>query len=64
MIDPAGFRVFQPNCSFNRTVYRRVNRDELTDEQHMICTPIVLGFCFGVKEWGESSKVCPMAKSI
>ncbi|OAX38624.1 P-loop containing nucleoside triphosphate hydrolase protein [Rhizopogon vinicolor AM-OR11-026] len=52
MIDPAGFRVFQPNCSFNLTVYRRLKRDELTDEQHMICTPIVLGFCFGVKEWG------------
>ncbi|KAG1732891.1 P-loop containing nucleoside triphosphate hydrolase protein [Suillus paluster] len=52
MIDPAGFRVFQPNCSFNLTVYRRLNRDELTDEQHMICTPVVLGFCFGVKEWG------------
>ncbi|KAG1745714.1 P-loop containing nucleoside triphosphate hydrolase protein [Suillus lakei] len=52
MIDPAGFRVFQPNCSFNLTVYRRINRAELTDEQHMICTPVVLGFCFGVKEWG------------
>ncbi|KAG0704003.1 P-loop containing nucleoside triphosphate hydrolase protein [Suillus ampliporus] len=52
MIDPAGFRVFQPNCSFNLTVYRRLNCDELTDEQHMICTPVVLGFCFGVKQWG------------
>ncbi|CCM02989.1 uncharacterized protein FIBRA_05104 [Fibroporia radiculosa] len=52
MIDPAGFRVFQPNCTFNLTVYRRVSREELTDEQLMICTPIVLGFCFGVKEWG------------
>lgn len=57
MIDPAGFRIFQPNCTFNLTVYRRLNRDELTDEQYMICTPIVLGFCFGVKEWGKRSEL-------
>lgn len=53
MIDPVGFRIFQPNCTFNLTVYRRLDRDELSDEQHMICTPVLLGFCFGVKEWGK-----------
>ena len=56
MIDPVGFRVFQPNCTFNLTVYRRLDRDELSDEQYMICTPVLLGFCFGVKEWGNKSK--------
>ncbi|KAF8532083.1 P-loop containing nucleoside triphosphate hydrolase protein [Gautieria morchelliformis] len=52
MIDPAAFRIFEPNCTFNLPVYKRLDPDRLTDEQCMICTPILLGFCFGVKMWG------------
>jgi len=52
MIDPAAFRIFEPNCSFNLPVQKDLERDQLTDEQYMICTPILLGFCFGVKMWG------------
>ncbi|KAF7344584.1 AAA family [Mycena sanguinolenta] len=52
MIDPKAFRLFEPNCTFNRLVHRTLERDSLTEEQYMICTPIVLGFCFGVKAWG------------
>ncbi|KAJ6601315.1 P-loop containing nucleoside triphosphate hydrolase protein [Mycena vulgaris] len=52
MIDPVAFRLFEPNVSFNLQVHRRLERDSLTEEQYMICTPIVLGFCFGVKMWG------------
>jgi hypothetical protein len=52
MIDPATFRMFEPNCGFNLPVHSKLGRDELTDEQYMICTPILLGFCFGVKMWG------------
>ncbi|KAJ7349861.1 P-loop containing nucleoside triphosphate hydrolase protein [Mycena albidolilacea] len=52
MIDPVAFRLFEPNCTFNLEVHRRLDPESLTDEQYMICTPIVLGFCFGVKMWG------------
>ncbi|KAJ7266957.1 P-loop containing nucleoside triphosphate hydrolase protein [Mycena haematopus] len=52
MIDPKAFRLFEPNCTFNLRVHRRLELDSLTEEQYMICTPIVLGFCFGVKTWG------------
>ncbi|KAJ7492123.1 P-loop containing nucleoside triphosphate hydrolase protein [Mycena latifolia] len=52
MIDPVAFRLFEPNCTFNLSVHRRLDRDDLTEEQYMICTPIVLGFCLGVKMWG------------
>ncbi|KAJ7054051.1 P-loop containing nucleoside triphosphate hydrolase protein [Mycena amicta] len=52
MIDPVSFRLFEPNTTFNLYVHRTLELDSLTDEQYMICTPIVLGFCFGVKRWG------------
>ncbi|KAJ7047085.1 P-loop containing nucleoside triphosphate hydrolase protein [Mycena alexandri] len=52
MIDPVAFRLYEPNCTFNFTVHRRLEHENLTDDQYMICTPIVLGFCFGVKMWG------------
>ncbi|TFK33931.1 P-loop containing nucleoside triphosphate hydrolase protein [Crucibulum laeve] len=51
MVDPSAFRTFQANCVFNLRVIMRLRREQLTDEEYMICTPIVLGFCFGVKEW-------------
>ncbi|KAF8576015.1 P-loop containing nucleoside triphosphate hydrolase protein [Ramaria rubella] len=52
MIDPVAFRLFEPNCTYNLTIHKRLARGDLTDEQYMICTPIMLGFCFGVKMWG------------
>ncbi|KAJ7103087.1 P-loop containing nucleoside triphosphate hydrolase protein [Mycena belliarum] len=52
MIDPVAFRLFEPNCSYNLAVHRRLDPKNLTDEQYMLCTPVVLGFCFGVKLWG------------
>lgn len=52
IVDPVAFRTFQPNCTFNFYVYKRLDQAHLTEEEYMICTPIVLGFCFGVKEWG------------
>ncbi|KAK7047184.1 hypothetical protein VNI00_006850 [Paramarasmius palmivorus] len=52
MIDPSAFRLFEPNCTYNLPIHRRLNKAELTDEDYMICTPILLGFCFGVKTWG------------
>jgi len=52
MIDPGAFRVFQAESDINLHVRVPLKRLELTDEQCLICTPIVLGFCFGLKEWG------------
>lgn len=52
MIDPAAFRTFEPNCHYNLKVHRRLERDRLSDDELAICTPIALGFCFGVKTWG------------
>ncbi|KAF8824540.1 hypothetical protein HHX47_DHR8000307 [Lentinula edodes] len=52
MIDPVAFRRFEPNRKFNSSVYRRLDRSVITDEQFMICNPVVYGFCFGIKKWG------------
>jgi hypothetical protein len=52
VIDPAGFRSFQPNIAFVPNVHRRLARQELTDEELMICSPIALGFSFGDNRWG------------
>jgi hypothetical protein len=53
MIDPAAFRLFQPNSDINRRVHRMLeDRNNLKDEEYLICTPVVLGFCFGTKMWG------------
>jgi hypothetical protein len=60
MIDPAAFRIFEPNSSFNLPIQNYLERDKLSDEQYMICTPILLGFCFGVKMWG----MCQLPTSV
>nr|GAT46316.1 AAA family [Mycena chlorophos] len=52
MIDPTAFRLFQPNCPFNYVVHRALEAESLTDEQYLVCSPVVLGFCFGAKQWG------------
>jgi len=52
MIDPGAFRVFQPYSEINSSVSIPLNRSELTDEQYLICTPIMLGFSFRSKVWG------------
>jgi len=53
MIDPAVFRLFEPNNTINLPVYSTLQeRDNLKDEEYLICTPVVLGFCFGTKMWG------------
>ncbi|KAF8521951.1 P-loop containing nucleoside triphosphate hydrolase protein [Hysterangium stoloniferum] len=52
MIDPVAFRTFEPNCTYNLSVHKRMEREHLSDEELSICTPILLGFCFGVKMWG------------
>ncbi|KAK0464301.1 P-loop containing nucleoside triphosphate hydrolase protein [Desarmillaria tabescens] len=53
MIDPAAFRTYEANADYlNIPVRKGLDRDSLTDEQHMICNPVALGFCFGTKTWG------------
>ncbi|KAG6844630.1 hypothetical protein H0H87_005357 [Tephrocybe sp. NHM501043] len=54
MIDPKGFSMFQPDNKFvNLSVYHPLeNRDDLTDDERRICSPVALGFCFGNKKWG------------
>jgi len=54
MIDPAAFHLFEPNNTINLFVYSALqDRDHLKDDQYLICTPVVLGFCFGTKMWGK-----------
>ncbi|KIP06048.1 hypothetical protein PHLGIDRAFT_119307 [Phlebiopsis gigantea 11061_1 CR5-6] len=52
MIDPATFRLFKSNSRLLRNVTRKLDPTTLTDEQLLICTPILLGFNFGSKAWG------------
>ncbi|KAF4854571.1 Nuclear valosin-containing protein-like [Colletotrichum siamense] len=52
IIDPAGFRSVNPNITFLPEVHAGLSRDNLTDEELIICTPVALGFCFGNSKWG------------
>jgi hypothetical protein len=52
MIDPGAFRMFKPDSSLNYPVSTPLKRAELEEEQYIICTPVVIGFCFGTKQWG------------
>jgi hypothetical protein len=65
MIDSAAFNAHNPDCEYVATVHTVVERDRLTDEQHMICLPYAVGFSFGNKRWGmnplcssSDEKVC------
>ncbi|KAG1749236.1 P-loop containing nucleoside triphosphate hydrolase protein [Suillus lakei] len=58
MIDPCAFRLFQPNSSLNLPVSTPLKRTELEEEQYIICTPVVIGFCFGTKQWGGFALGC------
>jgi hypothetical protein len=56
IIDPAGYRTFNPNgTNFMPDIHRRLSREELTNEQLIICAPIAFGFSFGNKKWGTYS---------
>jgi hypothetical protein len=55
MIDAAAFRDDSPNCTFLPSVHRTLEREGLTEDQLLICTPVALGFNFGTKKWGMSS---------
>ncbi|TBU57514.1 P-loop containing nucleoside triphosphate hydrolase protein [Dichomitus squalens] len=52
MVDVESFFRYQARASFARTVDRRLNPEELSDLELMICTPVLLGFCFNTKSWG------------
>lgn len=52
IVDAKSFRLFEPDAEYNVAVYQGLDRDKLDDEQLAICNPIVLGYCFGVKQWG------------
>lgn len=52
MADASAFRSFNPNIKFIPSVHRSLERDKLTDDQLLICSPVALGFSFGDKKWG------------
>lgn len=53
IIDPDGFQTYNPNLpTMPSPVHSVRSLDALTDEEYMVCTPVVLGFCRGTKQWG------------
>lgn len=58
MIDPGAFRMFQPNSRLILSVSTTLKRAELEEEQYMICTPVIMGFCFRTKQWGGFALDC------
>ncbi|KAK7533365.1 P-loop containing nucleoside triphosphate hydrolase protein [Phyllosticta citribraziliensis] len=51
MIDAKSFRTFEPNATYNYNVYKQLAPD-LDSELYAICSPVVMGFSFGTKQWG------------
>lgn len=52
IVDAKSFRLFEPDAEYNLAVYQSLDRNKLDEDQLAICTPIVFGYCFGVKQWG------------
>lgn len=52
VVDPKSFRLFVPDAEYNCKVYQALDRNKLDEDQLAICTPIVFGYCFNVKQWG------------
>ncbi|KAF3801960.1 putative inactive ATP-dependent zinc metalloprotease FTSHI 3 [Colletotrichum gloeosporioides] len=52
IIDVAGFRSVNPNITFLPEVHAKLRRESLTEEQLIISTPVMLGFCFSNSRWG------------
>lgn len=52
MIDVESFFEFQSDSEYAPIVYRRLDPEQLSDEELLICTPVLLGFCFTTKLWG------------
>lgn len=50
MISPSSYRQF--NGFFTQDISQPVQKDEMTEEQLLICSPIVYGFAFERKSWG------------
>ncbi|KAG9231384.1 P-loop containing nucleoside triphosphate hydrolase protein [Amylocarpus encephaloides] len=52
MIDTESFNAHNPDCSYTARVHTVLDRDRLTEEQYLICSPYIQGFSFGNKRWG------------
>lgn len=52
MIDLAAFRSTNLNIAFMPEVHRGLSREQLKEEELIVCTPVVFGFCFGNKKLG------------
>ena len=53
IIDPAGFRMSNPNITFLPEVHMRLSPETLSEDELVISSPVALGFCLGNKKWGE-----------
>ncbi|EMD40005.1 hypothetical protein CERSUDRAFT_46125, partial [Gelatoporia subvermispora B] len=52
VIDPVAFRTFKPNCDFNYEVHKALLREDLSEDQYLICNPVLYGFSLAAKFWG------------
>lgn len=52
IVDAKSFRLFEPDAEYNLAVYQTLDRQKLDNDQLAVCSPLVFGYCFGVKQWG------------
>ncbi|TFY64130.1 hypothetical protein EVJ58_g2831 [Rhodofomes roseus] len=52
MVDVESFFEFQPRSNFIQRVHHALDPRTLTESDFLICTPVLLGFCFTTKAWG------------
>lgn len=50
MVDPESS--FEYSGQHGQSVYHRLDPEKLSEEDYLICTPVLLGFCFTTKAWG------------
>ena len=55
MIDSAGFRLYLPDSKLLPQIDKEVRASDITDEDYLICWPMVLGFSFTSKAWRKHS---------
>ncbi len=50
MISPLAYA--RSHSTISPTVHKALQKDNLTDDQYAICSPILMGFAFDRKIWG------------
>lgn len=57
MVDPAGYTTYNQKSGHIFKINTEIKDDAVTDEDYLICTPMLLGFSFKEKCWSKNEEI-------